>query len=69
MNFILILFLLDSLMFGYAPKPRLRRVPQRLETSSQLPVAPAPPPSPCVDSGNGEISCFPIDDSDKRYGR
>jgi hypothetical protein len=31
-------------------------------------VQPTPQPSPpCVDSGNGEVNCYPIDGSGKRH--
>lgn len=68
MQFILILVLFDSMMFGYAPKPRLRRVPTAVVQASRVqPIEQPPTPPSCVDSGNGETACNPIDDSGKSY--
>ena len=67
-TFVLILVLLDSLQFGAEPTPKLRKV---RVAAPAVQLAPAPerttPRPSCFDSGNGETSCYPIDDSGKHY--
>ena len=67
-TFFLILMLIDSLTFGGAPTPKLRKAKQRSVVSDQW-SASAPDsrtPSPvCFTDGEGNVTCYPIDQADK----
>jgi len=65
-TFFLILMLLDSMQFGFAAKPRLRKVQSAKGQVVSTTYAPTPTPSPnCSFDENGEPTCNPIDQADK----
>lgn len=66
-TFFLILFLLDSAQFGYAPKQRMRRVsvPGAVATGSSEASTSTTPSPVCTTDENGELTCHPIDQADK----
>jgi hypothetical protein len=65
MNFFLILLLLDSFEFGYAPKPRLHKV-QAVQAVASSPAHDCRPLAPvCFTDEEGNLTCYPVDQSDK----
>jgi hypothetical protein len=59
-TFFLILILLDSLTFGGAPTPKLRKV-----RAPRTAIVTQTTPPNCTPDANGELTCYPVDQADK----
>jgi hypothetical protein len=69
-TFVLVLMLFESFTFGGAATPKLRRQGLEVRDQRSVSASDSQPPAPvCSTDENGELTCYPIDASDKFRNR